>query len=146
MAKKFKEAMDCLGIRHQTSIAYHPECQGLMECSHQTLKTALTKLGETGSPDWEENLPYALFALCQAHSETKGYSPFKLLYTHSTPRPLDILYEAWEDPSKASWVKELPDIQWCKVVRRVKWIKRLRNEVLNWETKFWYSAWESGGL
>ncbi|XP_068233456.1 uncharacterized protein [Palaemon carinicauda] len=46
-----------------------------------------------------------------ARSETTGYSPFELLYAHSTRGPLDILHEAWEDSSKASWVEELPDIQ-----------------------------------
>ncbi|XP_068241185.1 uncharacterized protein [Palaemon carinicauda] len=111
MAREFKAAMEYHGVHHQTSTAYHPESQGLVERSHQTLKTVLTKLGEAGSSDREENLPYALFALRQARSETKGYSPFKLLYAHSTYGPLDILYEAWEDSSKASWVEELPDIQ-----------------------------------
>ncbi|XP_068232009.1 uncharacterized protein [Palaemon carinicauda] len=111
MAREFKAAMEYHGVHHQTSTAYHPESQGLVERSHQTLKTVLTKLGEAGSSDWEENLPYALFALCQARSETTGYSPFELLYAHSTRGPLDILYEAWEDSSKASWVEELPDIQ-----------------------------------
>ncbi|XP_068233366.1 uncharacterized protein [Palaemon carinicauda] len=111
MAREFKAAMEYHGVHHQTSTAYHPESQGLVERSHQTLKTVLTKLGEAGSSDWEENLPYALFALRQARSETTGYSPFELLYTHSTRGPLDILYEAWEDSSKASWVEELPDIQ-----------------------------------
>ncbi|XP_068205297.1 uncharacterized protein [Palaemon carinicauda] len=111
MAREFKAAMEYHGVHHQTSTAYHPESQGLVERSHQTLKTVLTKLGEAGSSDWEENLPYALFALRQARSETTGYSPFELLYAHSTRGPLDILYEAWEDSSKASWVEELPDIQ-----------------------------------
>ncbi|XP_068237128.1 uncharacterized protein [Palaemon carinicauda] len=111
MAREFKAAMEYHGVHHQTSTAYHPESQGLVERSHQTLKTVLTKFGEAGSSDWEENLPYALFALRQARSETTGYSPFELLYAHSTRGPLDILYEAWEDSSKASWVEELPDIQ-----------------------------------
>ncbi|XP_068228072.1 uncharacterized protein [Palaemon carinicauda] len=111
MAREFKAAMEYHGVHHQTSTAYHPESQGLVERSHQTLKTVLTKLGEAGSSDWEENLPYALFALRQARSETTGYSPFELLYAHSTRGPLDILYEAWEASSKASWVEELPDIQ-----------------------------------
>ncbi|XP_068229084.1 uncharacterized protein [Palaemon carinicauda] len=111
MAREFKAAMEYHGVHHQTSTAYHPESQGLVERSHQTLKTVLTKLGEAGSSDWEENLPYALFALRQARSETTGYSPFELLYAHSTRGPLDILYEAWEDSSKAFWVEELPDIQ-----------------------------------
>ncbi|XP_068226913.1 uncharacterized protein [Palaemon carinicauda] len=111
MAREFKTAMEYHGFHHQTSTAYHPESQRLVERSHQTLKTVLTKLGETGSSDWEENLPYALFALCQTRSETTGYSPFELLYAHSTHGTLDILYEAWEDSSKVSWVEELPDIQ-----------------------------------
>ncbi|XP_068213861.1 uncharacterized protein [Palaemon carinicauda] len=111
MAREFKAAMEYHGVHHQTSTAYHPESQGLVERSHQTLKSVLTKLGEAGSSDCEENLPYALFALRQARSKTPEYSPFELLYAHSTRGPLDILYEAWEDSSKASWVEELQDIQ-----------------------------------
>ncbi|XP_068250693.1 uncharacterized protein [Palaemon carinicauda] len=66
MTREFKAAMEYHGVHHQTSTAYHPESQGLVERSHQTLKRVLPKLREAGSSDWEENLPYALFAVHQA--------------------------------------------------------------------------------
>ncbi|XP_066951846.1 uncharacterized protein [Macrobrachium rosenbergii] len=71
----------------------------------------LKKLEHEGGGSWEDNLPYVLFAARHTPSKTTGYSPFKLLYAHSTWAPLDILYDAWADPAHVDWVEELPKIQ-----------------------------------
>ncbi|XP_064078469.1 uncharacterized protein LOC135195893 [Macrobrachium nipponense] len=57
------------------------------------------------------SIPFHDILVDYARSETTGYSPFELLFAHSTHGPLDILYEAWENPTKASWLEELLDIQ-----------------------------------
>ncbi|XP_066940928.1 uncharacterized protein [Macrobrachium rosenbergii] len=109
--REFRDAIITHGINHLHSTPYHPESQGTIKCFHQTLGTTLSLLAEENGSSWEDNLPYALFAICQAPSETLGYSPFELLFAHSTRGPLDILYEAWAEPEKAAWAENLPCIQ-----------------------------------
>ncbi|XP_066987473.1 uncharacterized protein [Macrobrachium rosenbergii] len=111
MSKEFRDGMASHGIRHFHSTPYHPESQGIIERFHQSLSTTLTKLEHEGGGSWEDNLPYALFAARHAPSETTGYSPFELLYAHSTRAPLDILYDAWADPTQMGLAAELPTIQ-----------------------------------
>ncbi|XP_066982160.1 uncharacterized protein [Macrobrachium rosenbergii] len=110
-SKEFRDNMASHGVKYFTSTAYHPESQGFIERLHQSLATTLRKLEHEGGGTWEENLIYALFAARHATSETMGYSPFELLYAHSTQGPLDILYDAWAGSAQAEWAKELPQIQ-----------------------------------
>ncbi|XP_064080620.1 uncharacterized protein LOC135197485 [Macrobrachium nipponense] len=111
MSKEFRDSLASHGITHLHSTPYHPESQGIIERFHQTLGARLSTLIEENGGGWEDNLPYALFSIRQAPSETLGYSPFELLFAHSTRGPLDILYDAWADPEKAAWAENLPIIQ-----------------------------------
>ncbi|XP_066978832.1 uncharacterized protein [Macrobrachium rosenbergii] len=100
MSKEFRDSLASHGITHHYSTPYHPESQGIIERFHQTLRSPLSILAEENGASWEENLPYAL-----------RYSPFELLFAHSTQAPLEVLYEAWADPERAAWVDNLPSLQ-----------------------------------
>ena len=43
--------------------------------------------------DWDEYLPYLLFAYREAPQELTGFSPFELLYGRPVRGPLDVLRE-----------------------------------------------------
>ncbi|XP_066941080.1 uncharacterized protein [Macrobrachium rosenbergii] len=111
MSKEFWDSLANHGITNLHSTPYHPESQGIIERFHQALRVQLSILAEENRAWWEENLPYALFSIRQAPSETLGYNPLELLFAHSTRAPLDVLHEAWADPEKAAWAENLPTIQ-----------------------------------
>ena len=59
--------------------------------------------------DWDEYLPYLLFAYREAPQESTGFSPFELLYGRQVRGPLDILREVWteEESEKTTEVTHL---------------------------------------
>lgn len=52
-----------LGIKQTLSTAYHPQSQGALERCHQTLKALLRKLCHDQDQEWDEALPFVLFAI-----------------------------------------------------------------------------------
>ncbi|KAL4008478.1 hypothetical protein ACER0C_002330 [Sarotherodon galilaeus] len=74
------------------------ESDGLVERFNQTLKNMLRKfVTETGS-DWDQWLPYLLFAYREVPQASTGFSPFELLYGRQVRGPLDLLTEQWKNP------------------------------------------------
>jgi len=71
-----------------------PRLMALLK-GHGTLKSMLRKFVDSGRKDWDEYLPYLLFAYREVPQESTSFSPFKLLYGRSVRRPLDVLREAW---------------------------------------------------
>ena len=45
--------------------------------------------------DWDEYLPYLLFAYREVPQESTGFCPFELLYGRKVRGPLDVLKESW---------------------------------------------------
>ena len=104
--KYFEDRMRELGIQHVTSTPYHPESQGIVERFHQTLKSILRKMCDTEDNLWDDKLPYALFAIRSAPSETLGISPFELIFGHRVRGPLEVIRETWEDDRKSGNIME----------------------------------------
>ncbi|KAL5484320.1 hypothetical protein EMCRGX_G020794 [Ephydatia muelleri] len=59
---------------------YHPQTDGLVERSNQTLKSMLRKSGTDGGKEWDKKIPYLLFAYREVPQASTGFSPFELLY------------------------------------------------------------------
>ena len=95
-SKHFREWVTTFGIEHKTSTPYHPESQGVVERFHQTLKSILRKLCNGNDKVWDDNLPFALFAIRSAPSETLGMSPFELVFGHRVRGPLEVIKDLWE--------------------------------------------------
>uniref|UniRef100_A0A1A8VFT9 Gypsy retrotransposon integrase-like protein 1 n=1 Tax=Nothobranchius furzeri TaxID=105023 RepID=A0A1A8VFT9_NOTFU len=89
----FKKVTQTLGIQHVMSSAYHPESQGALERWHQTLKSMLRKYCYSSKEQWDEGLPFLLFASREASQESLGFSPSQLVFGHSPRGPLQALKE-----------------------------------------------------
>lgn len=93
MSKLFTQTLCLLGISHRTSSPYHPESQGVLERFHQTLKAMLKKYcWETGN-EWDEGVPFVLFAVRETTQESLQFSPTELVFGHSVRGPLKVLKE-----------------------------------------------------
>ncbi|XP_076844741.1 uncharacterized protein LOC143489530 [Brachyhypopomus gauderio] len=95
-SKLLREVFTLLGIKGITTTPYHPQTDGLVERFNKTLKSMLKKfVSETGA-DWDQWLPYLLFAYREVPQASTGFSPFQLLYSREVRGPMDVLKEAWE--------------------------------------------------
>ncbi|XP_063334795.1 uncharacterized protein si:ch211-282j22.3 isoform X2 [Pelmatolapia mariae] len=102
MSTLLKQVYQLLGIKSLRTTPYHPQTDGLTERFNQTLKQMLRKfVNETGT-DWDQWLPYLLFAYREVPQASTGFSPFELLYGHEVRGPLSLLRETWEGDQERS--------------------------------------------
>lgn len=110
-----RDVYSLLGIQGVKTSPYHPQTDGLVERFNKTLKSMLRKFVNDSGSDWDQWLPFLLFAYREVPQSSTGFSPFQLLYGHSVRGPLDVLREAWESPlpqercSELSYVLKMRD-------------------------------------
>ena len=95
MSTMLHEVYTLLNIKRIRTTPYHPQTDGLVERFNGSLKDMLQKFVNRNQKDWDEYLPYLLFAYWEVPQETTGFSPFELLYGRKVRGPLDILRENW---------------------------------------------------
>ena len=85
-----------MGTQKVFSAAYHPQTNGAVERVNKTLKGILAPYLNRTTNDWDECLPYAVFAYRQAVHFSTGYSPYYLLYGRDPMMPEDLWYQPKE--------------------------------------------------
>ena len=84
-----------LNIDKLQSSPYRPETNAIVDRFNGILKSVLKKLVDEGAKDWDEYIPYVLFAYREVPCETTGFSPFELAYGWPVRGPLGLLKEIW---------------------------------------------------
>lgn len=92
-SKKFKQMLVEMGVSHRMSTAYHPESQGALERYHQTLKAMIRAYCVETGREWDEGLPFLLFATRESVQESIGFSPADLVFGHTVRGPMKMLSE-----------------------------------------------------
>ena len=95
MSALLEEIYRLLQIKRIRTSPYHPQTDGLVERFNGTLKMMLRKFVSRNQKDWDDYLPYLLFAYREVPQESTGLSPFELLYGRRVRGPLDVLRESW---------------------------------------------------
>ena len=62
LSRLFLGICSVLGAKNVNTTVYHPQTDGLVERFNRTLVDMLTKSVASGNQEWDEVLPYALFA------------------------------------------------------------------------------------
>ena len=89
LSKLMLEVYQLIGVHKTNTTAYHPQTDGLVERFHRTLTDMLSKTVETHGRDWDERLPYVLFAYRASLQESTKESPFFLLYGRDPRLPTE---------------------------------------------------------
>ena len=74
--------------RHRTT-AWHPQSNGVIERFHKTLKTMLKIWIREVGKQWDQLLPYALFAYNTAYHTGVEETPYFLCHGHNPRQPID---------------------------------------------------------
>lgn len=61
-SRLLKQVIKTFNIKHSVSSPYHPESQGALERWHQTFKSMLRKYSFETGKNWDEGVPFVLFA------------------------------------------------------------------------------------
>ena len=82
------EVCSLLGIEKLNTSGYHPQTDGLVEKFNSTLIGMISK-SFTRSDDWDERLPFLLFAYRVSAQESTKESPFYLLFGRNPRLPTE---------------------------------------------------------
>jgi len=76
---------DVIGTHHNTTTAYHPQSNGMVERAHRWLKDTLK-----ATTDWPQHLPWVLLDINNAPKEDSGKSPAQMVYGTSLTLPVQM--------------------------------------------------------
>ena len=76
----FEEMSKIFGIKQLQTMPYHPQMNGLVERSHQTIMHMIRKLAEDKKADWPSHLAEIAHAYNVTQSAVTGYSPHYLMF------------------------------------------------------------------
>ena len=80
LSQLMAQVCEVLGVKKVNTTAYHPQTDGLVERFNRTLTNMLAKRVERGGADWDQHLPFVLFAYRSSMQESTLESPFFLLH------------------------------------------------------------------
>lgn len=89
LSNPMSEVYFLMGIQKLNTTAYHPQTDGLVERFNCTLTNMLAKTVQSNGKDWDQHLPYVLFAYRSSPQSSTGESPFFLLYGRDPKLPTE---------------------------------------------------------
>ena len=97
-----RQTLEAFGVKKTRTTAYHPQGDGMVERFNRSLLQLLRAYVEHQT-DWEQYLPYVLFAYRSAIHTSTGVSPFELMFGRPPvqhPLPSATAYDAVSYQSK----------------------------------------------
>ena len=93
--KVIDKVLQKYGVRHRTSLAYHPQSNGQAEVSNREIKSILEKTINNSRKDWSKKIEDALWAYRTAFKTPLGMSPFRIVYGKACHLPVELEHRAY---------------------------------------------------
>ena len=124
ISKLMRSVNDYWGIKQSFTTPYHPQCDGMVERFNRTLATMISTLIEQSRRNWDDLLPYVLYAYRTAVHSSTGETPFYLMFGRDAMSPTDQL---WMKCPEIEYT-DTPDFRDLMQIRMQKaWSHALRN-------------------
>ncbi|KHJ39841.1 integrase core domain protein [Trichuris suis] len=102
-----KEVLAQLKVQHGMASGGHPQSNGLVERANRTLSSILAAYVNSRHSNWDDFVPYAMFAMNTMDQSSTKISPFELIYGRVAVLPTDSCFpwpetagETYEDFKK----------------------------------------------
>ena len=92
MSNIISEMCKLLDVKKLCATPYHPQTNGLVERSHQTIVQMIGKLGEDRKADWPGHLAEIVHAYNATQCTMMGYSPNYLMFGCRPRFPVDFYF------------------------------------------------------
>ena len=89
LSEWIKGVCDILDVKKINTSGYHPQTDGLVEKFNSTLVNMIAKCCGTKKRDWDDHLPYLLYAYRTMVQDSTHESPFYLLYGRDSRLPTE---------------------------------------------------------
>lgn len=86
-----EEVMKLTYTDHRRTTAYHPQTNGLTERLNKTIADMISMYVNVEHKNWDDVLPYVIFAYNTAVQETTGFTPFRLVHGREVTTMLDAM-------------------------------------------------------
>ena len=93
--KVIDKVLQKYGVRHRTSLAYHPQSNGQAEVSNREIKYILEKTVNGSRKDWSKKIDDALWAYRTAFKTPLSMSPFILVYGKACHHLVELEHRAY---------------------------------------------------
>ena len=92
MSSIIDEMCKLLGMKKLWTMSYHPQVNGLVERSHQTIMQTIGKLGEENEANWPGHLAEIVHTYNATRSTVMGYRPHYLMFRCRPRLPVDFYF------------------------------------------------------
>ncbi|GFX45472.1 hypothetical protein TNCV_2740091 [Trichonephila clavipes] len=137
MSRLTVEFFNRFGIKVSRSSVYHPQ-RNPVERFHRTVKRILRILCIEAAPNWESQVPAALFTLRTVTHESTGFSPAELVYGNNLRTPVTLLYESWLDPEENTDTVVEYVFELINRLKKCRDLATFRMEEVRYRRKKWY--------
>ena len=93
--KMIDKVLQKYGVRHRTSLAYHPQSNEQVEVSNPEIKSILEKTVNSSRKYWSKKIDDALWAYRTTFKTPLGMPPFRIVYGKACHLPVELEHRAY---------------------------------------------------
>jgi len=138
-ARVIDQVLEQLGCEHRYASAYHAQTQGALERFHQTMKTMIRTYVHDHKKDWDQGLPFLLFAIRDSVQESLGFTPNELVFGHQVRGPLKLIKDRCFDNDCAenvlSYVQKIKERMHNAITMAHENLKASQQKMKTWYDK-----------